>query len=488
MSSNDKLNKNALQKFDFTQEIIDSFHQTQSIPVDFYNKDGQILIHKKPNAAPEDFSKLLKFEFQGIYFRTSDLDKLFTKESQPTSVNGKAVSFVNLLDEEKAKEQAKLANDLLIDLKKSAFNSGHVRSVQKSMDTMLSDFTSVPEYENGLINIMEVLSGAGVSRQSELMTKRTVVAMGLKIRSKKSISKGDEKKDKKEHMNLMTASYLADLGYTKIETSSSADLKPAEYEVIKTHPIISYLMVANSGDLDPMVKKLILHHHRPHKGGGVNNNFPNDSFLIQKLLTFKEKYLKETGKDVAIADIDLQIQEIQNQNFGTQVEEDIAYLSLASEFASLTTEQSWRGAKDSRTALKMILNNSFFSYSDKNIRDLFDYVGLSLNNNQSIINRGDLVITASWDSKKKIHFEICKVQDIDRFQTRPLLERVGSITPIFHKENKFLLKNFDMKTFVLDRRRAVYNLMNAVDPRRVIYLIDPELNPKLYEDINQKLV
>jgi hypothetical protein len=55
------------------------------------------------------------------------------------------------------------------------------------------------------------------------------------------------------------------------------------------------------------------------------------------------------------------------------------------------------------------------------------------------------------------------------------------------KENKFIIKDFDMNTFKLDRRRAIYNLMNSVDPRRVIYLIDPELNPKLHEEILKKL-
>lgn len=485
--SAEKVSKDDLQRFDFTQEIIDSFHENKAIPVDFYNKDGQILIHKRLDAKPEDFTKLLKFEFQGVFFKKSDMDKLYAVEKVPTHVNGKAVSFTNILDEEKTKAQARLAEDLLLDLKKTSFSNNHVRSVQKSMDSMLNDFTGSDEYENGLINILDVLSGAGVSKQSELMTKRTVVAMGLKIRSKKALSKLDEKKEKKEHLNLMTASYLADVGYTKINVASSIDLTPAEYEIIKTHPIISYLMVANSSEMDYEVKKLILHHHRPHRGGGINNNFPADKFLVEKLTGFKNKYLNESDKEVAIRDIDKQIHEIMNHSFTSNTEDDIAYLSLASEYASLTSDQSWRNAMDSKTALKIILNNSFFSYSDKNIRDLFDYVGLSLTNNKSVINPGDLVITASWDSEKKIHFEICLIKDIDRFQTRPLLERVGSIAPMILKENKFIIKDFDMNTFKLDRRRATYNLMNSVDPRRVIYLIDPELNPKLHEGILKKL-
>jgi HD-GYP domain-containing protein (c-di-GMP phosphodiesterase class II) len=485
MSNADQKKKEGLVKFDFTQEIIDSFHENQAIPVDFYNKDGQILIHKKEQASSDDFTKLLKFEFQGVYFKSSDADKLYAVDKQATSVNGKQVSFTKLLDPEKTKEQARMAEDLLMDLKTTAFNSNHVRSVQKSMDTMLTDFTANPEFETGLINILDVLSGAGVSKQSELMTKRTVVAMGMKIRSKKAVSKADEKINNKEHLNLMTASYLADLGYTRLKVTDSPNLSPDEYDIIKTHPIISYLMIANSPEIDQQVKKLVLNHHRPHRGGGVNNNFPTDQFLIKKLHAFKEKYSNELNREVAIQDMDRQLHEIINHHANSQAEEDIAYLSLASEYASLTTDQPWRDAKDSRVALKIILNNSFFSYSDKNIRDLFDYVGLSLSNNLSVVHKGDMVITASWDSEKKIHFEICRVQDIDRFQTRPLLERLGTIRPVFQKEYKFQLKAFDMSTFKLDKRRAVYNLMNAIDPRRVVYLVDPELNPKLYDDLNK---
>jgi len=483
------IKKEHLTKFEFTQEIIDSFHQNKTIPVDFYNKDGQILIHKKENASPEDFTKLLKFEFQGIYYLNSDAEKIYGKapQKQPTDVYGKPVSFTKLLDPEKVKEQAKAAEDLLTDLKKTSFNSSHARSIQKNMDAMLTDFMDNPEFETGLINILEVLAGAGVSRQSEVMTKRTVVAMGIKIRGRKAISKADEKISKKENLNLMTASYLADLGYTKIKAPDTPDITPEQYEIIKTHPIISYLMIGNSPEIEPIVKKLVLHHHRPHRGGGVNNNFPTDQFLINKLNAFKSKYEKEMGKDVILKDIEKQVHDVISSNHTSMVDEDIAILSLASEYASLTTDQPWREAKDSITALKIILNNSFFSYSDKNIRDLFDYVGLSLSNNKAVIHKNDLVITASWDSEKKIHFEICRVQDIDRFQTKPLLERLGTIQPMFQKEHKFLLKNFDIKTFKLDKRRAVYNLQNAVDPRRVIYLIDPELNPKLYDDINSVL-
>jgi hypothetical protein len=74
--------------------------------------------------------------------------------------------------------------------------------------TLLTDFTQNPEYESGLINILEVLNIAGVSLESEMMTKRTIVAMGMKVRNKKLFNAKEESTDKKDHLNIMMASYL----------------------------------------------------------------------------------------------------------------------------------------------------------------------------------------------------------------------------------------------------------------------------------------
>ena len=131
----------------------------------------------------------------------------------------------------------------------------------------------------------------------------------------------------------------------------------------------------------------------------------------------------------------------------------------------------------------MILNESFFSYSSRSIRHLIDYVGSSLTNNISIINPFDFVITASVDSEKAVHFDICKVIRVTRFQTRPLLERVGTIRPIIKKENKYKITDFNRDEIKVDRRRARFDLEKTVDSTRIIYLVDPDLNPALYERV-----
>ncbi|EKQ85847.1 hypothetical protein LEP1GSC064_2662 [Leptospira kirschneri serovar Grippotyphosa str. Moskva] len=49
-----------LQKFDFTEEIIQHFKINSVIPVDFYNRNGQILIHKKGKCRRRRHYKIIK--------------------------------------------------------------------------------------------------------------------------------------------------------------------------------------------------------------------------------------------------------------------------------------------------------------------------------------------------------------------------------------------------------------------------------------------
>ncbi len=109
-----------LQKFDFTEEIIQHFKINSVIPVDFYNRNGQILIHKKENADGDDITKLLRFESQGIYFLKSEFEKISggKQGDGPNNVNGRDVSFAKLVNAELTVDLAKNASNFLSELKK----------------------------------------------------------------------------------------------------------------------------------------------------------------------------------------------------------------------------------------------------------------------------------------------------------------------------------------------------------------------------------
>ncbi|NCN08986.1 MAG: c-di-GMP phosphodiesterase [Leptospira sp.] len=482
MSSSKNVSKDKLIKFEFTQEIIDGFRKVSQIPVDFFNKEGQVLINKQNHANADDFGKLLKFEFQGIFYLKEDQKKLLTFGTPKETVK---VNKTDLLNKDKTLQFAKQTSALIADLKKSSLSSNHANFIHNSIDNILTDFVSNPEYESGLINILEILGGAGVSLESELMTKRTIVAMGMKVRNKKNLNKGEDPVDKRDHLNLMMASYLLDIGYSRLKVQDNPKLTSEDYATIQQHPIISYLMSLTAPEVSTEIRTMILNHHRPYRGTGLNNNFPDQRSIFNKLMAIRDKYTKEAGKERITSDIQDQISLIANDVSSVNLDENISILSLASEFSSLTSEQSWRGAMTPDKALKIILNDSFFSYSSKSIRHLVDYVGSSLTNNVSIINPFDFVITASIDSEHSVHFDVCRVIKVTRFQTRPLLERVGTIQPIIKKEKRYRITDFKRDTIKVDKRKARFDLEKTVDSTRIIYLVDPDINAALYESVSK---
>lgn len=476
--ANDKL-----AKFELTEDTLNSFRKNNNIPIDLYNRFGQIIIPKKKNPTAEDFGKLLKFELQGVYFRISELNK---GKSPIGLAEDKKAPVVKLFDPKKVEAFAKQSASLIEDLRKQSFGSEQAIHVQNSINEILTDFTSNPDFESGIFNILEILGVAGVSLQSELMTKRTIVAMGMKVRTKKIVSDNDKKPYQKEHLAIMMASYLADVGYAKLDITENPKISKEEYALIQQHPIISYMMTLPAPEISTDVRTLILNHHRPFRGAGVNNNFPDPRIVFQKLMSVRDLYTKEVSKERIVTDIETQLYQQENQITTANREDDIAILSLASEYASLTSAQTWRPAFSSATALKMIVNDSFFSYSNKNIRHLLDYVGASLTNNENIINAGDFIITAAIDSEKQVHFDICQVLEVDRYQTRPKLQRICTIKPIFKKSNKYRIADFDLTQIRMDKRRAIIDLSShAASSTRVIYIVDPVINERLFAAVNK---
>lgn len=475
------VNRELLEKFEFNSDVIKSFISQSEIPVDFYNKNGQILIHKKSDASEEDVTRLQKFESQGIYFLISEKDK-FIKPKSPDAVHGREVSFTKLVNPDLTVALAKEASDLLEELKHFPLTNNHIRLVQKGIDDILADFKGSTDMELGLVNVIEVMRQAGIRAASEMMTKRTIIAMAMKLRGMKALSKNDNEIQKTKQLNVMLASFMVDIGKSRMKLPNHIDLRPEEFDYIKNHPIISYLMIGNLSGVNSEVKSAVLNSHRTFRGEGLNNNYPSTNMIIRKLTEYLQKYKGDKSKQTLIEDIQKQIHHILGNMY---TDEDPGIISISGEFASLSSDQEWRPAYDAVVSMKLILNNSFFSYNEKIVRDFFDLMALSLCENRSVLNPGDYVIVVSTDSQKKIHFETCAIKEIFRHQTRPLLERIGTIRPVITSKGKIKIQGYDPHSFRQDKRKAVFDLNNSMDPRRVIYMIDPELEPSLYEKVDQ---
>ncbi|PJZ71125.1 c-di-GMP phosphodiesterase [Leptospira perolatii] len=471
------------ERFEFNSEVIKGFRTNKIIPVDFYNKHGQILIHRKDYASDEDINRLQKFEAQGIYYLHSERNKIrIESEDRPDAINGQRVSYVKLVNPQLTLQMAREASNLLMELRNYPLNGNHIKRVAHAIDVILEDFTSSSDTELGLVNVIEVMKSVGVDVDSEILTKRTIIAMAMKLRGLKALSIKDSQKVKDQQLDLMMASYMIDIAKPRMKFPTHSGLTPQEYEYIKNCPIASYLMIANLASIHHEVKTCVLNGHRPYRGEGLNNNYPATLPLMKKLAEYWGRYKEDPSKLTLVEDLQIQLHLLQTNNYG---EDDPAIISISGEFASLTTPQSWRNAYEDVTAMKLILNNSFFSYNERVVKDFFDFMGLSLCNNKSVLNPGDYIIVVSTDSQRKIHFETCVVKDIVRHQTRPLLERIGTIRPVLTNKGKIRIAGYDGKSFRPDRRKAVFNLANSVDPRRVVYAVDPTLDPPLFELVDK---
>ncbi len=459
--------------FEFNPETIERFRSQKEIPVHFYNKDGQILIYKKEQASDAEIDRLLRFVEQGIYYNTDDTDVLGIKKKEKTE---DGLSEVKLLSEDHASGLTHDTAELFGQLKKGTITSLQAKQSSERLNKLFQDFEQQPDAMNGLVNIIELMSGMGAETEVEIAVKRTVVAMALKTRGMKAQSMRDQQRINDQVNVLMMSALLCDIGYTRMQMPGGTPLSDAQMDYIRNHPLMSYLMIAHEPAIDPRVKRNILCHHRPLRAGQAGNNYPNLKVLMQKLVTLEEKYRGEPGMEHIAADVRRMMQLLRND---IAYDEDANILALASEFASLTSQTPWRSGYSPRRAVQMIINNSFFTYTDRIIREFMDHVAMNLCENERIITEGDFVIVASRGSDGRPFFEVCHVEAASRYQSKPQVARFATIRPEVTRSPRMAFLRFDLENLRPDPRYAKFDLMRD-DSRHIVYAVDPEHDEKMF--------
>ncbi len=246
---------------------------------------------------------------------------------------------------------------------------------------------------------------------------------------------------------------------------------------IKKHPFLSYLMVAHDPVLSANAKYSILTHHRPRFEDKNDNNYPGINLIIKKL----EELIKDYCKDHKRLNIAKDMAEQLNRfKVNIQYNEDANVLAIASEYASLTSDVPWRKAYSSEKAIKLIINNSFFTYTSRIIHEFLDYVAISLCNNKKVLREGDFIVLTSITYSGSTIFEICQIDTIGHFQSRPCVKRLGVVSPVFSEKPKLKLLGFDVNRMIKDPRK-IYIDLTQDESRRIIYFIDPMLDRDLYK-------
>ncbi|MCB1322238.1 MAG: c-di-GMP phosphodiesterase, partial [Leptospiraceae bacterium] len=278
----------------------------------------------------------------------------------------------------------------------------------------------------------------------------------------------------------MMSALLCDIGQSKMKMPEGMGLSVEEYDYVKNHPLMSYMMLAHEPEIDPRVKRNVLCHHRPLRGSADahTNNYPDYKSLIRKLSALEEKYRADPQRVNVANDIREQLSLLKAD---IPYDEDANILAVASEFASLTSKVPWRDAYSTDEAVRIMINNSYFTYSDRIVREFLDHVVMSLNENRKIIQEGDYIVVAAKGSGKTF-FEVCLVTAANRYQSRPGIDRIATIYPEMGRSPKLKFLNFNLDKLRPDPRYAHYEL-DKDDSRHIVYYIHPSHDAKMYEKL-----
>lgn len=472
-----------LKLFNFKSELMEYITERKTIPLDFYNSRGQVLIYQKENATHEEIERLFGFIKQGIYYNEEEYrniipeDKPKEKKIKTPYTNSKLISdeIAHLLCEE--------TSELFLRLKESALTSYHVRKTGSKLADAMREFTQNQNAIRGSINILEVLQNKSLDYEIEIAVKRAVIAMALKIRGMYYQNIRDQGVMHELVYNIMMSALLCDIGFLRMAHPKTRELTKMKMDYIRYHPIMSYLMVAHIDDLNPAIKRNILCHHRPLREDKPNNNYPKMDYLVEKLNAHSKQF-EWTSKQAISIDIQGQLKLLKEDT--SYYDEDANILAIASEFSSLTTKVPWRNAFDPIRAVRMIINNSLFTYMPRIVRDFLDHTAISLCENKTILSEGDFIILQVVNNDAKSLYEACRITEHENFQSKPVVERCGNIDIIVEKSPKLRISGFDLDPLRTILRPAQYDLNKDLS-RNIIYAVDKQYDPELHEILSHKM-
>lgn len=468
-----------LALFDLNEDMKKRIMDAGRIPVDFFNKQGQVIIYKKEGAGVHEIEKLFKVSERGIYYRESDL-RAFTGEiKEPPPPEG--FSNTKLFTEQMTQDFGNDVSNIFDDLKNTSFSSLHTRMSRNRVNGVFEEFQSNPDVMAGMLNVLSLLKDMNFDADVKTALKRAIVSMSIKTRGMIGAGKG-RSIQLKQVSNLMMTALFSHIGKLKMSLPQKHGLTPKERQYISQYPFISYLMLAHEPGLDTEIKFNILRHRRPSED--LTNIYPDKKWLLLRLRSLAEKYREQNKLDLA-SDMVTQIKLLLKPE--SLNDDDPAILSLATEFASLTNDTQWRDAFPPVEAQKIMLNESLYSYHARNMREFLDYVAISLAHNEKLIREGMTVIMKvnSADERKAAGYEVGQVIMENRFQSKPIIKRLGSIqAKAKSRADGKVIPEFIPESFKKDRRGANYDLFQD-HTREIIFIPDDKSTPELLQVLTE---
>lgn len=488
-----------LKPFELSDEVVQKMRETRCLPARLYNQDGQTVIFPRSNLDEAEIEKLLRFRTQGLFYHPDDAAHLGLVEAPPApplsvvsaplqtvsktpnlpEVEG--LSSARLISQALTNQTLNLADDLLSEVKVSPLTAKTSLALREGLDQVASDFLAQPDVTTGVVNVLERLAEIRALPAQEMAIKRTVVSLALKSRLMPAAAHRNPDERRQNLSDLLTSALLCDIGFTRMTPVDRANLSPEDAAYLKTHPFLSYLLIANEENLGLNVKYNVLNHHRalvdPSR---ESNNYPQMSWLKTKLQGLVEAHQADPENRLLVEDSRLLLARFDR---GRERNEDLEILSVASEFASLTTETSWRLAWPAERALQMMVNNSWFTHSGRIMGDFLDRLAVSLNQNQLVVKPGAFVVLNSTSQDQRQYWEVCQVLEAGREQSQPLLRRLGTGAPHIITEPKRRLAGLVPSS--LHKERSIHLDLKKDQSRRLIYCLNEEFDNEFYKAVKK---
>lgn len=474
---------NELRPFELTKDIALKIQEKGEIPINFYNQDGNIVIHKAPDLDPETLENFQKQIGNELFVDSAEtyFFNLIKKDSNKDELDG--LTNTKVISQRMTNTLKTNATEIFAQLQSTTFNQVHATKLKEGINSVFDDFRSQPDAMVGLINIVDMLQADNLQFDIQMAVKRTVVAMAIKTRGLYATAKRESQKIQEEVQTLMQSSMLADIGKVKMKMPQTPEITRKDLEYIRRYPLISYFLLSHEPSISAEVKRNIICQRRPLPSEKVANNYPSMQWIMSQLGKLIEVNSGNPDKAHIIKDVSSQIQLLKKE---LPFDESAAILSLATEFASLTSDTAWRSAMPEDTAIRTIINNSLFTYPVRVVKEFLDYTALSLNRNKKIIKPGDFLMLAVTGLNSPTYYEMVQVIEVGRFQSRPFVVRIAEVQPqiVIRRHRQF----GRLKPDQLGRksRPAQYDLTKD-HSRRIVYLVDPEEDSDIFEELEARV-
>ncbi|BDU51089.1 HD-GYP domain-containing protein [Haliovirga abyssi] len=333
------------------------------------NRTGEVFLTKGIEVSENDIISLKKYmaENKGIELKTVNrADTIFSIDGKQKFLPSKSSKFVKQALSKKTQQEAlKVVENLISDIRMGNVNSKEIKTaVEGIVDDIL-------ENEDSALNLLNIKDFDDYTYTHSV----NVSTISILIAKEAELSK-------KDIIDIGIGGLLHDLGKTKIPLevlNKSSKLTDEEFEIMKQHPVYTYLLLKDRKDISDIAKYIAAEHHEKFDGTG----YP------KKL---KGEQINYFARIVAIADV----------------------------YDALTTDRVYRKAMLPYDAMKIIVSGTGTHFDPDLVKVFLKTLSIYPTGSYVKLNTGEIAVVKKVNKNKVIRPDILIIEFEDGKKREPL--------------------------------------------------------------------